>query len=119
MAPGIVGDSAASSPTGVAVAGLAAGLVGCACALRVTVRGLNECACVCLVVMRPSVTGPGHTTGHVTALPSLWTVHGLESGVGGLGGGAGIAWRFQPRGIAATQGRVWILLLWFEGSPLL
>ena len=66
----------------------ATGIIGCAHALGVTVRSLDESARVCLAVTRPSVTGPGHTgpaTGHVTALPSLRTIRGLVSGVVGLG----------------------------------
>ena len=75
----------------------ATGLVRCARVLGVTVRSLDKSARVCLAIKRPGVTGPGHTgpaTGHVTALPFPWTVRGLESRVSGLGGVAGIAWRF-------------------------
>ena len=83
-------------------------------ALGVTVCGLAEWAHVRMAVARPCVTGPGHTgpaTGHVTALPSPWIVCSLESGVGGLGGVAGIAWRFQPPGITVTLSQEWNLPL--------
>ena len=85
----------------------ATGLVGCS-------RGLDECARIRLAVARPGVTSPSHT-GHVTVLPSLRIVRGLESGVVGLGGVAGITWGLWPPGVAATLGRGWILLLWLRG----
>ena len=97
------------------------GPVGCARALGVTVCGLDECARVCLAVARSSVISLGHTgliTSHVTALPSPLIVRGLKSGVGSLGGVAGIAWRFQPPGIAAT-GRGWSLPTRWWAAPLL
>ena len=56
-------------------------------------RGLDECARIRLAVERPGVTGPGHTgsaPGLVTIDTSPQIIRGLESGVGGLGGVAGI-----------------------------
>ena len=92
----------------------ATGPVGCARALEVTVRILDECTRVHLAVTRPGVTGLGHRglttshvtidTGHMTARPSPLIVCGLGSGVGGLGGVAGIAWRIRSPGMAATLG---------------
>ena len=91
----------------------ATGPVEFACALRVTIRGLDECARVCLAVTRPSVTGHCHMgpatgrvtiAGHVTVRPFPLTVRGLRTGVGGQDGIAGITWRFLPPGIAATLG---------------
>ena len=76
------------------------GTVGCARALGVTVRGRDDCADVCLAVIRPAVTGRNHTdhaTGHmtvtglITALPFLLTIRSHGRGVGGLEGVDGIA----------------------------
>ena len=88
------------------------GPVGSTRSLGVTVRSLDECARVCLAVVRPGVTSLDHmgpTTGcvtvdagHVTARPFLLTVRGLGRGVAGLGRVAGITWRFRPPGIMAT-----------------
>ena len=79
----------------------ATGIVECALALGVTVRGLNKCARDLLAVARPGVTARSHTgptTGHVTiaglvTAPLLLTVRGLGRGVGGLDGVTGIARR--------------------------
>ena len=81
---------------------IATGPVGFARALRVTVRGHDNCIRIRLAVARPGVSGRGHTglatgrvtvSGHVTAHPFLLTIRGLGKGVGSLGGVAGIAQR--------------------------
>ena len=101
----------------------ATGPVGFAHALGVTVRGLADCVCVRLAVVRSGVTSRVHTspaTGHVTVRPFLLTVRGLGKGVGGLGGVAGIAQRqLLLPGIAATLGRGWSLPLWLLLPPFL
>ena len=72
----------------------ATGIAECACALGVTVCGLDECARDLLAVARPGMTARGRmgpATGHVTVAglvtaPLLLTVRGLGRGVGGLDG---------------------------------
>ena len=98
-------------------------------ALRVTVCGLDECACVHLAVTRPGVTGCGHTgpanghvtiAGHETIHPFPLTVRSLRMGVGSLSGVAGIARRqLLPPGIAATLGRGRSLPLRLRVAPFL
>ena len=85
----------------------ATGLMEFTRALRVTVRGLDECA-----VARPGVTVCCHTglptgrEGHGTIRLFPLTICGLVRGVGGLGGVTGIVRRLLlPPGIAATLGR--------------
>ena len=102
----------------------ATGTVKCARALKVTVRGHDDCACVRLAVAGPGVTGRGHTgpatgrvtvAGLVTALPFLLTVRNQGRGVGILDGVAGIARRrLLLPGIAATLGRRWRPPLWLR-----
>ena len=98
----------------------ATGIVECTLALGVTVRGLDECARGLLAVARPSVTSRSHTgpaTGRVTA-PLLLTVRGLGSGVGGLDGVSGIAWRLLLLpAIAVTLGCQWLPPLRLRVAP--
>ena len=90
------------------------GLIEFACALGLTVRGLDECPHTLLAIMRPGVTFCSHTgptTSHVTiaghaAGPfSPLTVRCQGIGVGGQGKVAGIARRLLlPPRIAVTLG---------------